>query len=54
MGRRPRTFQPNAVLQSAIYSGLAALVRLAQGRVRSKKKKYYKSIEKNWMKAWKK
>jgi hypothetical protein len=54
MGRRPRTFQPNAVLQSAIYSGLAALVRLARGRVRSKKKKYYKSIEKNWMKAWKK
>ncbi len=54
MGRRPKTFQPNAVLQSAIYSGLAALARLARGRVRSKKKKYYKSIEKNWMKAWKK
>ena len=52
MGRRPRTFQPNAVLQSAIYSGLAALARLARGRVRSKRKKHYRSIEKNWMEAW--
>ncbi|MBN2229863.1 MAG: hypothetical protein JW779_09745 [Candidatus Thorarchaeota archaeon] len=52
MGRTPRAFQPNAVLQSAIYSGLAALVRLARGRVRSKEKKYYKSIASNWLKAW--
>ncbi len=52
MGRRPRKFQPNAVLQSAIYSGLAALARLAHGRVRSKTKKYYKSIDTNWRKAW--
>ena len=52
MGRRPRKFQPNAVLQSAIYSGLAALARLAHGRVRSKTKKHYKSIDTNWRKAW--
>ena len=50
--RKPREFQPNAVLQSAIYSGLAALARLARGRVRSKTKKHYKSIDTNWRKAW--
>jgi len=51
-GRKPKTFYPNAVLQSAIYSGLAALARLARGRVRSKTKKHYKSIDTNWRKAW--
>jgi hypothetical protein len=51
MGRRPRTFQPNAVLESAIYSGLSSLVRLARGRVRSKNKKHYKNIDTNWRKA---
>jgi len=52
MGRRPRTFQPNAVLQSAIYAGLAALARLSRGRVRSKTKRNYRSIDTNWRKAW--
>ncbi len=52
MGRRPRTFQPNAVLQSAIYSGLSSLARISHGRVRSKTKKHYKSIDTNWRKAW--
>ncbi len=52
MGRRPRIFQPNAVLQTAIYSGLASLARFAQGRVRSKTKKHYKSIDTNWRQAW--
>ncbi|TFH02317.1 MAG: hypothetical protein E4H14_17745, partial [Candidatus Thorarchaeota archaeon] len=52
MGFRPRTFQPNAVLQSAIYSGLAALARLSRGRIRSTTKKHYKSIDTNWRKAW--
>ena len=52
MGRNPRTFQPNTVLQSAIYSGLAALARLSRGRVRSKTKKHYTTIDTNWRKAW--
>ena len=51
MGRRLKTFQPNAVLQSAIYSGLVTLERLARTRVNSRTERYYKSIRKNWRKA---
>lgn len=51
MGRKSRTFQPNAVLQSAIYFGLVAIERLARVRMNSRTEKYYKSIQKNLRKA---
>ncbi len=51
MGRKPREIHPNAILTVSIYTGLAALVRLARKRVDKKTRKYLESILTHWSKA---
>ena len=48
MGRKPSEMHPNAILAVSIYTGLAALVRLARKRVDKKTRKYLESILKHW------
>jgi hypothetical protein len=51
MGRKPREMHPNAILTASIYTGLAALVRLARKRVDKKTRKYLESILEHWSEA---
>ncbi len=51
MGRKSREMHPNAILTTSIYTGLAALVRLARKRVDKKTRKYLESILKHWNEA---
>ena len=49
--RKRMTTDPNTVLSNAIYMGLVALTRLARNRTNKKTRRYYRSIEKMWVKA---
>ncbi len=51
MGRKPRELSSNAILIASIYTGLAALVRLARKRVDKRTRKYLESILTHWNKA---
>ncbi|MHA1961952.1 MAG: hypothetical protein ACW99U_17225 [Candidatus Thorarchaeota archaeon] len=48
MGRKRLNPRPNVILETAIYSGLSALVRLAQRRKNDQTKIFYAGIEKKW------
>ncbi|MHA2143003.1 MAG: hypothetical protein ACXADD_16080, partial [Candidatus Thorarchaeota archaeon] len=48
MRKRKRRLAPNVILSTAIYAGLAALVRLAERRRNHRTKKFQKSIDEKW------
>ena len=48
MERKSQEFRPNIILADAIYTGLSALVRLAQKRKNGRTNEFYNQIVKNW------
>lgn len=51
MGRKPKEMHPNVILATAIYAGLAALVRLARRRTNKRTSTYLDSILTIWREA---
>ncbi|MHA1137018.1 MAG: hypothetical protein ACTSSE_11075 [Candidatus Thorarchaeota archaeon] len=48
MGRKVQEFRPNAVLATAIYSGLSSLVWLARKRKNTQTEAIYEKISNTW------
>jgi len=48
LGRKVQEFRPNAVLATAIYSGLSSLVWLARKRKNTQTEAIYEKISNTW------